>query len=235
MAPLESLPLTLVRPDQGDDEFVPRSTLKSLTKLEAEITKLRAIAAFTKAETEEKLLNHQESMDALISDVRSKLEKSQEETNRVRTEIMAKENFIRYVQVRHEEREEELINVEQQNKELAKEVVLVTNTRDDYRGRTEKLEERMATLLTSVDSMVKEQERIEMASKCIEEDMKRDSEQREKTLQFMLEQERSFRKESFESKRVDGGNGQVNDSIEGQHRLLKNIADSLRETTSKNE
>jgi len=215
------------------DEFIPGLKKKSLLKLNAEISKLRAIKAFTKADSEEKLENQMETMNAKLAEVDLKFRKSVEEHECVRKEIVAKESGIKNDQKSHEDAEQNLKMIEVENEELYEQLNELTNERKKSQEESEYTERQLETLKTSLSDMLDAQENITVASKRSEEMPKKQSDSRMAALYKFLEEEGHRRKKLSELKKV-GLNVTLHETLDKQRTYLRTVCSSLGDSkTSK--
>lgn len=216
---------------QTTDEFVPGPTKKSLLKLNAEISKLRAIKAYTNADAEEKIEHQRETMETIIAETELKLRRSLEEHECVRMEIHAKEDGIKHDQKLHEETEEHLKMVEIDNETLYEQLNEIGNERKKWKKECEDTEHQLETLKTAINDMLLAQENIALTSKRSEDMLKIQSDTRMAALYKFLEEEGHRRKKLSDMRTVDGLKGTVNETVQKQKTYLRSICSSLGESS----
>jgi len=209
------------------DEVLSGSTNKSLVKLNAEISKLQAIIAYTNADAEEKLEKQRETMNAMITEVESKLQSSLEEHECVRMEIAAKEKAIKDDQNRHEEIEKNLKMIEIENEELYEQLNEIINDRKEKKTQRNYTEQQLETVKAALNDMLIKQESIVLASKKDEDMLKIQSDTRMAALYKFLEEEGQRRKKLTKLNRVDGLNATMCEIIEEQKNYLRSTCRSL--------
>merc|ERR1712157_348240 len=198
------------------------SLAKSLVKLNAEITKLQAGAAFVEAEMDEKLINERETFESKIEEVRMSLAKSEEEILAVKTDILAKEEYEKYVKERIELTEKDTKGKREDNDQLEKEFNELRVECESKKATFEKLEIESKELLKSFRVMRQDQENIVAILLLLEDHLKIASEARKKKLQVMFDEEMRYSMESAELKKtIAGPNGlTVREKLAQQRTLM---------------
>lgn len=212
------------------DEFISGSKRKSFVKLNAEISKLRAIKAFTKADAEEKLENQKETMDAMLVELDLKFRKSVEENECVRKEIVERESGIKNDEKSHEDAEQNLKMIEVENEELYEQLNELNNERKRSQEELGYTERQLETIQTSLRDMLDAQESITLASKSSDDMLKKEYDSRMAALYKLLEEEGHRRNKLSELKQV-GLNVTVHDTLDKQRTYLRTVCSSLGESS----
>jgi len=215
----------------SQDEYVSVSNKKMLVKLHAEVLKLRAITAFTKADAEEKLASQKESMEAMIMETESELKNSEEEYKCVRAEIAEKEGIIRSDQKNHDLADEELTHIEINNEEIYEELNKTIKERDKCKEEHERMERLIESVQGKLNEIFVRQKQIAITSKEMDDMLKRQSDTRMGELYTFLEEEGNRRKQAIEKKKI-GGDTTINDVIEKQRTSMQSLCESLDNATN---
>jgi len=228
---------TLSRPKSQDQLLgISLSTQKSITKLNAEISKLRAIAAFTEAEAEEKLVNQNEQMNKTLNSLREAYEKALVDSRKVTDEIIEKEEFIKNIQLKHEEKEKDLEKTERECDSLGKELDEATKGYENLRCEIQHQESHMAGFEKSLVLLLQDQEILLEAARKVEDDKKKESKDRMNTIYKLLDQEYEFRKESIALKKLEGIEAMeviTTEAMQNHQKTLEVALGSLHELTVK--
>jgi len=217
------------------DDFASVATQKSVAKLNAEVSKLRAITLFTKAESEEKLLNQKEEMSLALHDLRVRVEKSRRKNQTTKGKIAAKEEYIGHVQRTNEEKDKELRMVEKEKFKWLQDINEAKTESENWKLKNEALESEISTLMDSLNSLLGEQERIVESSIALEKHLKEESYTRMNRLHSMLDAEIEFKKESSEIRNVSLYDKNLTDIMQEQKEVIRHMVKSLsNEASEKN-
>ena len=115
------------------------SMIKTLVKLNAEIVKLQAEAAFVKGDMDEKLLNQREEMQAQIDSVTANIAKAENENNSVKADLTAKDEYMMYIEKSTQTTERDTKEMIENNSRLERELYGITAEYDTYKKSTEAL------------------------------------------------------------------------------------------------
>ncbi len=216
------------------NDFASISIKTTITKLNAEITKLRAVSAFHKAEFEEKLLAQREKMLVKVEEEEKNLHEAEKQLQAVREEIDSKEEYIRYIHRRNEKQDEELRNVEEQRTELQQILDEISLEYEDHKTNADMTNREISTLLESMMCLFRDQKTIVESSLALEKKMEEDAEKRMQSLHEMLDAETEFRKKSSELRMMSTGK-KLTDTLIGQKGEMKAIIDSFNHDRCSND
>mmetsp|Transcript_10674 Transcript_10674/g.16192 ORF Transcript_10674/g.16192 Transcript_10674/m.16192 type:complete len:246 (-) Transcript_10674:105-842(-) len=181
-------------------------TEKSIKKLNAEASKLRAQTAFIIAEAEETISNEMEAVYEGIEKTRLELEKTHKNNSLLKEEIAREENNIRYSEDLYARREKESRMEDRDSKMLEHRIDDLLIEKNLSKNEFERVEGLVQTMTDSTNHLLADQEKIIAASKRIENDLKEESARKISLLHSLLEMELSLKKESNAIKFIDGGN-----------------------------
>eukprot|EP00551_Chaetoceros_affinis_P016573 CAMPEP_0203704906 /NCGR_PEP_ID=MMETSP0091-20130426/48178_1 /ASSEMBLY_ACC=CAM_ASM_001089 /TAXON_ID=426623 /ORGANISM="Chaetoceros affinis, Strain CCMP159" /LENGTH=235 /DNA_ID=CAMNT_0050580097 /DNA_START=289 /DNA_END=996 /DNA_ORIENTATION=+ len=207
-------------------EISSMSVHTTITKLTAEIAKLKAVTAFTKAELEERLVEQRKAMLAKVEEEEENLLKEEKQLETVRDEIKNKEEYIRYIHRRTETRDEELRLAEEQRREIQKGFDELSLEYEDLRANVDMMDGEISTLLESMSYLLRDQENIVESSLALEDKMEEEANKRIERLQELLDVEIENKKKSSEMRMIGSGK-KLTDTIIEQKEEMKTIIDSL--------
>ena len=203
------------------------SSHKTIAKLNAEITKLRAITAFTKAESEELILNQRYELNSLLRQEEEKYEKAQRQLQKVKEEIKYKKESNEYLEKRIEKKDEELQYVMEERDALESRLAKVRNELDsEHKTKVELLESKISTKLGIMEDLLSKQESIVSSSIAYENIMKEDGQRRLDRLRQMLDTEMEMQRTSKSLRMTKNGRA-LRDSIVDQKREMESLKKSL--------
>ena len=171
-------------------------THKTITKLNAEISKLRATTIFTKAEVDEAIVTQREEMIRKLEKEEQKYLKAQIKLGEVRDEIRVKEDYSAHIQKRIEKKDEELKDFEEDRNELEKKLNSMTNKLEESKNEVNMKENQIAILLEKLHSLQMDQEKVVAASLELEKSIREEQNTRMNILHAMLEAELEFKHKS---------------------------------------
>ena len=215
--------------DVGTAYTMDTSTQRMVSSLQAEVDKLRAEASMAETEAQKQITNERMEMQKAIDEMKGKLENCEKETMDSLSELSSKEEFGQYVNGRLKEKENELASVMKQNEKLRNNLETTKQKITKYKKKTSTLDEHLAALSKSMESMMVEQEQIMKASAQHEEHMKKVSLARQQKMQELIDQEVEFARESLEKQKESdlGSEEMINAALEAQKNLMAAISDVL--------
>lgn len=200
------------------------NTHKTITRLNAEISKLRATTIFTKAEVDETIVNQREEMIQNLQDEEQKYRKAQIKLGEVRDEIRVKEDYSAYIQKRIEKKDEELKDFEEDQNILQSKIDEMTNTFEECKNEVNMKESQIATLLETLNTLQIEQEKVVTATLALEKSIREEQNTRMNILHAMLEAELEFKHKSAHLRGIgDRGIRLVDVMISQQEEMRRSI------------
>lgn len=201
-------------------------------KLNAEIVKLQAEAAFVEADMEERLNSQREDFHVKINKVNADIAKAENENNSVRADTTAKDEYTMYVEKSTQQAERDTKETTEENSRQERELIGITAEYESYKRGAEALVAEARELAKSMRVMRQEQEHILANLSLVEEDIGNSSRARKKKLQAMFDEEMKYSMENVEMNRVDsavnGCNGlSVRQKLEEQKSLMERCDDIL--------
>jgi hypothetical protein len=206
----------------------PASYNKAVRKLNAEIVKLRAEAAFNIADQEEKYASMLEDYTSEIDQVQASIGEAYENTRNVEHDLRAKGEFCDQVERRISEMEDKIKHTEISSNDIMSELETATQEMTTVIEGAEALRMKANTVANSIAGMAAEQDRLVEHTIAVESEVREESDARKKKLQAMFDDEMKASLDSVETKRVHG-TCSVRDALDQQKSLMKNCLEVLDE------
>jgi len=184
------------------EDGATNGTQKSLKKLNAEVQKLKAIAAFTQAEAEETVSNEKDATYAQIDEKRLAIGALKIKKGKIIMEIEEEEGFIRYSENLLAEQKEALTRAEEDRLQLERMLNELKKESEEYQSKCEKLEEIVRTMNRSVEELLREQDKIVESTKRNEQVTSGESDRQINLLKRLLENELEMKRESVNIRTV---------------------------------
>lgn len=204
------------------------STQTTITKLNAEIAKLQAVTAFTKAESEEQILAQREEMIATVEKEEENLNKAEKELRAVREEINDKEEYIRFMHRCNEKQDEALRYAEEERIEIQKILDEISLEHENYRTSANMVDNEISTLMESMGYLLRDQEIIVESSLAFENKITVESDKRIQRLHEMLDAEMEIKNKSTQLRIASNGK-KISDTFIEQKEEMKTILDTMNQ------
>lgn len=214
--------------------FPPENRAKTahtkITKLNAEITKLRAITAFTNAELEESLQNQRYALKYALQEEEERFHQAERRLQSVKDQVQRKEESNQYLQQRLDMKDRELHDAMEDGERLKKNLDVAGNESIQHEIKMGQLKQIISSKVESIDTLLTRQTSVESSISTFEQNLKEGNQMRVNKLKAMLDDELEMQKKledfrvlsaSYEKKKT------LKDSIANQKKELELLKDIL--------
>jgi myosin heavy subunit len=197
--------------------------LKTITKLQAEIQKLKAIAAYNKAEYEENILTMRNDTDMMIENMHAQTEDAIRENEAAREEIKKVQNMSERMEDIEQQQQKEFLKIQEENDQLERSVEEATEVQRSYSVKYEDLESKIKQVLPMLNSMKEEQDKLMNTSKQLLSSYEKETYERKKTFQKVMSEENEMNRNILEGTGKELGSG-----LERNYMAMKSALNRLR-------
>jgi len=197
--------------------------LKTITKLQAEIQKLKAIAAFNKAEYEENILTIRNDTDMMIENMHAQTEDAIRENEAAKEEVKKVQNMSERMEDIEHQQQKEFLKIQEENDQLERSVEEATEIQRSYSVKYEDLESKIKQVIPMLNSMKKEQDKMLNTSKQLLSSYEKETFERKKTFQKVMSEENEMNRNILEGTGKELGSG-----LERNYMAMKSALNRLK-------
>merc|ERR1719223_912181 len=217
------VPVRSIKKSGSLEESSNITSLKTITKLQAEIQKLKAISAFTKAEYEENFLTMNNDTEMAVESMQAQTEDALKENEAVKAEIKRWHHRNEEMEKIEKRQEEELLKIQEENDELEKSLEEAIEIQRSHAVKYEKLEAKIKQVKPMLNNMKEQQDKLMMTSKQLLNSYEKECHERKKKFQKVMTEEDELNRDIFEGTGKEVGGG-----LEKNYMAMKTALNRLR-------